>query len=269
MVIPVRNRHDIDAHLATSPSPANAIHRTPSQRATSASTTHPDPVGRMEAQRRSRLLACLLSCRSAGTMPSPVSPFYSPERFTRYAATLAGSASDASAIQWAVVRAPASFRGLDRIHVSGSPRGSTLQLRPGQRTTSRRSIPTPPTTTNCWASAFEATSAEITRAYREAMKRFHPDRVAPEYRPAAESICKDLNRAYSTLSNPVKRVAYDRTIRQEVVQDQIMRRYTGMGGPPPVQQHAPGLKREPTAFGATATTGAASGPQSSACSRSS
>lgn len=93
----------------------------------------------------------------------------------------------------------------------------------------------------------EATSAEITRAYREAMKRFHPDRVAPEYRPAAESICKDLNRAYSTLSNPVKRVAYDRTIRQEVVQDQIMRRYAGMGGPPPVQQHAPGLKREPTA----------------------
>jgi hypothetical protein len=94
----------------------------------------------------------------------------------------------------------------------------------------------------------EATSAEITRAYREAMKRFHPDRVAPEYRPAAESICKDLNRAYDTLSNPVKRVAYDRTIRQDVVQDQIMRRYTGMGGPPPVQQHAPGLKREPTAF---------------------
>ncbi len=95
---------------------------------------------------------------------------------------------------------------------------------------------------------FEATSAEITRAYREAMKRFHPDRVPPEYRPAAESICKDLNRAYSILSNPVKRVAYDRTIRQEVAQDQIMRRYTGMGAPPPSQQHAPGLKREPSAY---------------------
>lgn len=95
---------------------------------------------------------------------------------------------------------------------------------------------------------FEATSADITRAYREAMKRFHPDRVPPEYRPAAESICKDLNRAYSTLSNPVKRVAYDRTIRREVAQDQIMRRYTGMGGPPPTPQHAPGLKREPSEF---------------------
>lgn len=96
---------------------------------------------------------------------------------------------------------------------------------------------------------YSATSAEITRAYREAMKRFHPDRVRPEYRQAAENVCKEFNRAYATLSDPVDRIAYDRTIRQQEMQDQIMRRYTG-GFPGPVagmDQHAAGLRRTITA----------------------
>lgn len=114
-----------------------------------------------------------------------------------------------------------------------------------QQQRSRTVPPSDPDTANLYellGVRFDASADELTRAYREAMKRFHPDRVAPEYRAAAESICKDLNRAYGTLSNPVKRVAYDRSIRRSVVQDQVMRRYTGMSGPPPL--HAPDLKRE-------------------------
>lgn len=92
-----------------------------------------------------------------------------------------------------------------------------------------------------------ASSADITRSYREAMKRFHPDRVRPEYRQAAEDLCKDLNRAYKTLSNPADRLAYDRSIRGSQVRDQIMQRYTGeFGGPRAAPQDAHGarLKRD-------------------------
>ena len=96
---------------------------------------------------------------------------------------------------------------------------------------------------------YTAGAAEITKAYREAMKRFHPDRVRPDQRPAAEELCKDLNRAYRTLSNPVERVAYDRTVRDQEVQDQIMRRYAGgFAGPESggVDPFAQALKRNLT-----------------------
>lgn len=94
-----------------------------------------------------------------------------------------------------------------------------------------------------------ASSADITRSYRNAMKRFHPDRVRPEHRQAAEDLCKDLNRAYKTLSNPTERLAYDRSIRGSQVRDQIMQRYTGeFGGPRAAMHDAHGaqLRREPT-----------------------
>ncbi len=74
---------------------------------------------------------------------------------------------------------------------------------------------------------FTATHAEITRAYRQAMKRAHPDRQRPDRRAASEDLARRLNAAYATLSDPIKRQAYDRTIRQQVIQDQIMRRYVG------------------------------------------
>lgn len=74
---------------------------------------------------------------------------------------------------------------------------------------------------------FTATNAEITRAYRQAMKRAHPDRQLPERRKVAEALARRLNAAYAVLSDPVKRMAYDRTIRQQVIQDQIMRHYVG------------------------------------------
>jgi curved DNA-binding protein CbpA len=74
---------------------------------------------------------------------------------------------------------------------------------------------------------FTATHSEITRAYRQAMKRAHPDRQRPDRRAASEELARRLNAAYVTLSDPIKRQAYDRNIRQQVIQDQIMRRYVG------------------------------------------
>jgi curved DNA-binding protein CbpA len=97
---------------------------------------------------------------------------------------------------------------------------------------------------------FTATHAEITRAYRRAMKRAHPDRQHPERRLASEELARRLNAAYSILSDPLKRQAYDRTIRQQVIQDQIMRRYVGGfqtfdESPGPARAHH--RQREPTA----------------------
>jgi hypothetical protein len=96
---------------------------------------------------------------------------------------------------------------------------------------------------------FTANHADITRAYRRAMKRAHPDRQHPERRAAFEDLARRLNAAYAVLSDPLKRHAYDRTIRQQVIQDQIMRRYVGgfqsfgdAAGPGRVH-----LRREPTA----------------------
>lgn len=95
---------------------------------------------------------------------------------------------------------------------------------------------------------FMATNAEITQAYRRAMKRAHPDRQPPDRRAAAEELARRLNAAYAVLSDPIKRQAYDRTIRQQVVQDQIMRQYVGgfqtAGGAP---SSPPMTPREPTA----------------------
>ena len=74
---------------------------------------------------------------------------------------------------------------------------------------------------------FTASHAEITRAYRRAMKRAHPDRQRPERRAEFDDLARRLNAAYAILSDPLKRQAYDRTIRQQVIQDQIMQRYVG------------------------------------------
>lgn len=80
--------------------------------------------------------------------------------------------------------------------------------------------------------SFTATPQEIRRAYRQAVMRAHPDRAHPEHREQAEDITKLLNLAYTTLSDPKKRAAYDRTIRADVVQSEIMNRYVGgLGGP--------------------------------------
>ncbi len=74
---------------------------------------------------------------------------------------------------------------------------------------------------------FTASHADITRAYRRAIKRAHPDRQRPDRRGHFEELARQLNAAYAVLSDPLKRQAYDRTIRQQVIQDQIMQRYVG------------------------------------------
>lgn len=94
---------------------------------------------------------------------------------------------------------------------------------------------------------YGATGAEITRAYRGAMKRIHPDRQRPELRAAAEERAKLLNRAFTTLSQPERRRAYDTTLKAQVVQDQLMGRYVGgfdtRGGAPLRDDR---LRRPPT-----------------------
>ena len=72
---------------------------------------------------------------------------------------------------------------------------------------------------------FGASQAEIAKAYRAAMKRAHPDQHREERRAAAEERAKRLNQAYATLASPEKRRAYDQTIRQQTIQDQMMRQY--------------------------------------------
>jgi curved DNA-binding protein CbpA len=73
--------------------------------------------------------------------------------------------------------------------------------------------------------------------------------VRADQRAAAEDLSKDLNEAYRVLSNPVQRLAYDKTIRQQEIQDQVMQRYVGgfagtAGGG--VDPYASKLKRPPT-----------------------
>ena len=96
---------------------------------------------------------------------------------------------------------------------------------------------------------FTATAGEIDRAYRAGMRRVHPDRQRPERRAAAEEQAKRLNLAYATLSKPLRRQAYDQSIRARVIQDEIMSRYVGGfyvpgdNGSDPLAGH---LRRPPT-----------------------
>jgi curved DNA-binding protein CbpA len=97
-----------------------------------------------------------------------------------------------------------------------------------------------------------ATPGEITRAYRRAMKRTHPDRHAADRRAAAEEDAKRLNLAYATLSNPKRRAAYDATVRAQALQDQVMRQYVSAafypGWAADAEAREAGLRRERSAF---------------------
>jgi hypothetical protein len=95
---------------------------------------------------------------------------------------------------------------------------------------------------------YSATGREITRAYREAMKRTHPDTVAPQHRRAAEERAKLLNLAMRTLTRPADRKRYDDSIRGELVQEQIMSHYFGGMGMPGsrTDPYGDALRREQT-----------------------
>lgn len=75
-----------------------------------------------------------------------------------------------------------------------------------------------------------ATAEEIRHAYRELMRRCHPDRVRdPDQRRIAEERAKLLNAAYAVLGDPVQRRAYDEQLRQRAVAEFLFQRYTGPG----------------------------------------
>ena len=97
---------------------------------------------------------------------------------------------------------------------------------------------------------YGATGREITRAYRDAMKRHHPDAVAPSQRARAEEHAKVLNLAMQTLTRPAERLKYDQSIRSELVQEGIMSQYFGGMGMPGngSDRFGDALRREQTAF---------------------
>lgn len=98
---------------------------------------------------------------------------------------------------------------------------------------------------------FSASRKDITAAYRKQMREWHPDRFRGEDKSQAEELAKQLNQAYSILSDPRKREDYDKTIRVEAIQSQIMEKYVAgyggwnMGGSGPLPADAP--KRSMTA----------------------
>jgi N-methylhydantoinase A/oxoprolinase/acetone carboxylase beta subunit len=94
--------------------------------------------------------------------------------------------------------------------------------------------------------SYSATHAEITRAYRTAIKRIHPDRQSPAKRALAEEQSKQLNRAFTTLSKPDLRRHYDQRIRGQIVQDQIMSRYVGGFGVPGASPSDYRMRRQQT-----------------------
>jgi DnaJ-class molecular chaperone len=98
--------------------------------------------------------------------------------------------------------------------------------------------------------SYGATSREIARAYREAMKRSHPDSVAPALRQGAEEHARLLNQAMRTLTRPDERLRYDQSIRGELVQERIMSQYFGGMGIPGDRSDRFGesLRRQQSAF---------------------
>ncbi|PYO77443.1 MAG: hypothetical protein DMD67_06540 [Gemmatimonadetes bacterium] len=55
-----------------------------------------------------------------------------------------------------------------------------------------------------------ADEAEIKKAYRRLAMQYHPDRVGPDEKAAAEEKFKEITEAYEVLCDPAKRVVYDR-----------------------------------------------------------
>lgn len=84
--------------------------------------------------------------------------------------------------------------------------------------------------------SYQASPAEIKRAYRAAMKRSHPDRLEPELRAGAEARARELNEAFRVLSKPESKRRYDQQLKATMVQDQIMSRYAGGLGAPGADQ---------------------------------
>ncbi len=61
----------------------------------------------------------------------------------------------------------------------------------------------------------EAEPEVIERAYRALVRKYHPDRTAPEATAEATRRMQAINEAYEVLRDPAKRRAYDRTLVPE------------------------------------------------------
>lgn len=79
---------------------------------------------------------------------------------------------------------------------------------------------------------YDATTVEITRAYRRAMKLNHPDRYPGAGHNAAEHRSRRINAAYATLSRIDRRRAYDQTLRSRIASETVMERYINGGFSP-------------------------------------
>jgi DnaJ-class molecular chaperone len=77
-----------------------------------------------------------------------------------------------------------------------------------------------------------ATPDQIKRAYRAAMKRFHPDRASSDDKAESERLARFLNEAYRVLTDPAERRKYDSGRRSAAIQDEVMNRYFGGFGVP-------------------------------------
>lgn len=77
---------------------------------------------------------------------------------------------------------------------------------------------------------FSASRKEIVAAYRKEIRQWHPDQFKGTDKSLAEEYSRQLNQAYSVLSDPHKRAEYDRSIRVEALQAQIMERYVAGSG---------------------------------------
>lgn len=65
----------------------------------------------------------------------------------------------------------------------------------------------------CLQVARDASASEVTRAFRELAKQYHPD-LAPKW-VSGGALFHRLRQAYETLSNPAKRQVYDETLARQ------------------------------------------------------
>lgn len=99
-----------------------------------------------------------------------------------------------------------------------------------------------------------ATADEIRRAFREAIARYHPDKVqhlGREFQVLAEARSAELTTAYRTLTDPRQRAEYDRALEQE-----RLRAAAAAGGGGPDVMGATGA---PVGSGAASPFGGAAG----------
>ena len=66
-----------------------------------------------------------------------------------------------------------------------------------------------------------ATAEQIKKAYREQVKKWHPDKNADNI--FADGMSKLINHAYEVLSDPIKRATYDKQLREYLYVEEMKR----------------------------------------------